>query len=71
MTDPTGVGAAQRMGAIALPCYATGQGLAPSHTSALSMLHLLAASTAGQLGTNAAQRTELVAEIHNEFEDLE
>lgn len=71
LTDPTGVGAAQRMGAIALPCYASGQGLAASHTSTLSMLHLLAAGTAGLLGTKASQRTELVAEIHNEFEDLE
>ncbi len=71
VTDPTGTAAAGRLGAIALPCYASSQGLMQSHTAVMSMLHLLAAATAGRLGASASQRVDLVAEIHDEFEDLE
>lgn len=71
VTDPTATAAARRLGAIPLACYASDPGLAPSHTAAMSMLHLLAGATADRLGASASQRMDLVAEIHDEFEDLE
>lgn len=71
ITDPTGVGAARRLGAVPLPCYTSGQTLTQSRTAAVSMVQLLAAAIASHLGVKARQRTELVAEIHDEFEDLE
>ena len=71
VTDPTGTAAAGRLGAIALPCYASSQGPLQSHTAVTSMLHLLTAATAGRLGPSASQRVDLVAEIHDELEDLE
>lgn len=71
LTDPTSAAAARRLGALAVPCHAMGQGLGPSHTTTLSAVHLLAVAMAARLGRGAASRLELIAQIHEELEDLE
>jgi DNA-binding MurR/RpiR family transcriptional regulator len=71
LTDPTSAATARRLGALVLPCHAMGQQAGPSHTAMLSAVHLIAGTIAARLGRGAASRLELIAEIHEELDDLE
>jgi DNA-binding MurR/RpiR family transcriptional regulator len=71
LTDPTSCAAAMRLGALALPCHAMSLEGGPSHTATLSALRLVALAISGRLGEGAARRGELIAQIHDELDDLE
>lgn len=75
VTDPTSRERFARLGGLPICCHvmgaALGGGLGLSHTTAVSMLRLLALATAERLGTPAQRRQELIAEIHDELEDIE
>jgi hypothetical protein len=54
-----------------LPCHVSSFGLRPSHTAIGSAIRLLAVTYAAQAGKSAQQRSEIIAGIHEELEDME
>jgi DNA-binding MurR/RpiR family transcriptional regulator len=71
LTDPRGRLAAQRFSRVVIPCHVASQGLGPSHTSLVSALRLIALALEVRSGAPATRRADLIAEIHEELEDLE
>jgi DNA-binding MurR/RpiR family transcriptional regulator len=70
LTDPIAAGSGTRIARIVLQCHMAAHGDQPSYTAALSVLQLVAANLASRLGARARQRLGLIAEIHEEIEDL-
>lgn len=70
LTDPVAAGSGTRMAHVVLQCHMATHGEQPSYTAALSVIQLLAANLASRLGIRARQRLGLIAEIHEELEDL-
>lgn len=62
---------AQRFSRVVLPCHASSFGLGPSHTALGSAIRLLAVTYASQAGKSAQQRSEIIAGIHEELEDMD
>lgn len=76
VTDPTSRERFARLGALPICCHVmgadlAGNGLGVSHTTATSMLRLLALAMADRIGAAALRRQELIAAIHDELEDIE
>ncbi len=71
LTDPVAAGSGTRMARIVLQCHMAAHGDQPSYTAALSVLQLIAANLATRLGARARQRLGLIAEIHEEIDDME
>jgi len=70
-TDQTYVGGAERFSQVVLPCHVTSLGLGPSHTSMTSVMRLLAVAYAEHVGDAAIKRMEIVADIHEELDDVD
>lgn len=68
ITDPTNAARARRHNATPLVCHISTPGLATSHTSVLSMLHLLAGTLSARLGIAAIRRRDLIAELREELD---
>jgi DNA-binding MurR/RpiR family transcriptional regulator len=62
---------ARKFASAVLPCHVASQGAGPSYTAMASAMHLLAVAFAGRAGDRAAERLELIAEIHEELDDTE
>ena len=62
---------ARKFASAILPCHVASHGLGPSYTAMASAVQLLAMSLAERLGERAAQRLDLIAEIHEELDDTE
>ncbi|MHB1110172.1 MAG: MurR/RpiR family transcriptional regulator, partial [Devosia sp.] len=62
---------AQRFSRVVLPCHVSSFGLGPSHTALGSAIRLLAVAYASQAGKSAQQRSEIIAGIHEELEDMD
>jgi DNA-binding MurR/RpiR family transcriptional regulator len=62
---------AQRYASIVLPCHVASHALGPSYTAIASAMRLLAMAVAERVGLRAAERLELIAEIHEELDDTE
>jgi hypothetical protein len=76
VTDPTSRERFARLGALPICCHVMGAdlgggGLGVSHTTATSMLRLIALAMADRIGAPALRRQELIAAIHDELEDIE
>ncbi len=71
VTDPTGAARARRHGAAALVCHISTPGSDSSHTTVLSMLHLVANAVAARLGTAARRRRELITDLREEVDSSE
>jgi DNA-binding MurR/RpiR family transcriptional regulator len=71
LTDPTSCAAGRRLGALPVACHAMSHEGGPSHTATLSTIRLIALAISGRLGSLAAGRGELIAQIHDELDDLE
>ena len=71
VVDPGSAAWARRFARLVLPCHGAGPHPGASNTALVSTIHLLAAALAARLGRSAAQRTGLLAEIHEELEDEE
>jgi DNA-binding MurR/RpiR family transcriptional regulator len=71
VTDYTFIGRAERFSQVVLPCHVTSLGLGPSHTSMASVLRVLAVSYADYVGDAAIKRSEIIADIHEELDDVE
>ena len=68
VTDPTNAARTRRHGATALVCHISSPGPETSHTTVLSMLHLLASALAVRLGTSALRRRDLIADLREELD---
>jgi DNA-binding MurR/RpiR family transcriptional regulator len=68
VTDPTGAARARRHGATPLVCHISTPGPESSHTTVLSMLHLVANAVAARLGAAARRRRELITDLREELE---
>lgn len=70
-TDQTFVGRAERFSQVVLPCHVTTLGLGPSHTTLASVMRLLGVAYAEYAGETSMKRTDIVADIHEELDDVE
>lgn len=68
VTDPTSAARARRHGATPLICHVSTPGPESSHTTVLSMLHLIAGALAARLGAAALRRRDLIADLREELE---
>nr|HMN88060.1 MurR/RpiR family transcriptional regulator [Bauldia sp.] len=68
VTDPTSAARARRLGATPLICHVSTPGAEASHTTVLSMLHLLANAVAARLGAAARRRRELITDLREELD---
>lgn len=71
ITDRTYMVQAQRFSRVVLPCHVSSFGLGPSHTSIASAMRLLALAFAAHAGQSAQQRSDIIADIHEELDDVE
>jgi len=71
VTDQMSTLWAQKYASAVLPCHVASHGLGPSYTAMASALRLLAIAFAERAGERAAERLELIAEIHEELDDTE
>jgi len=71
VTDQMSTLWAQKYASVVLPCHVASHGLGPSYTAMASALRLLAIAFAERAGERAAERLELIAEIHEELDDTE
>jgi DNA-binding MurR/RpiR family transcriptional regulator len=71
LTDQMGALWARKFASAVLPCHVASHGLGPSYTAMASAVHLLAVAFAERAGDRAAERLELIAEIHEELDDTE
>ncbi len=62
---------AQKYAKVVLPCHVSSHGLGPSYTALASAIRLLAVAFAERAGDRAAERLDLIAEIHEELGDTE
>lgn len=70
-TDQTYVARAEKFSRVVLPCHVSSFGLGPSHTAMASAIRLLAVAYAAHAGDAAIQRSEIVADIHEELDDID
>ena len=68
VTDPTNAARARRHGATPLICHISTPGLEASHTTVLSMLHLIANAVAARLGVVALRRRDLISDLREELD---
>ena len=68
VTDPTSAARARRLGATPLICHISTPAAEASHTTVLSMLHLLANAVAARLGQAARRRRELITDLREELD---
>ena len=68
VTDPTNAARTRRHGATALVCHISSPGPETSHTTVLSMLHLLVSALAVRLGKSALRRRDLIADLREELD---
>jgi len=68
VTDPTNAARARRHGAVPLVCHISTPGAEASHTTVLSMLHLLMGAVAARLGVAALRRRDLISDLREELE---
>jgi len=68
VTDPTNAARARRHGAVPLVCHISTPGPEASHTTVLSMLHLLANALAARLGVIALRRRDLISDLREELD---
>ena len=71
VTDQVGGLWAQRYASVTLSCHVASHGLGPSYTAMASAVRLLAVAYAERAGERAAERLDLIAEIHEELGDTE
>jgi DNA-binding MurR/RpiR family transcriptional regulator len=71
ITDKMSALPAQRYSSVVLPCHVTSYGFGPSHTAIASVLRLLTVIYATRVGEPAAQRADIIADIHEELDDTE
>jgi DNA-binding MurR/RpiR family transcriptional regulator len=71
VTDHSSTVWAQKYSKLVLPCHVGNQGLGASYTSIISAIRLLAMTYAERAGDTAAERLDLIAEIHEELDDTE
>jgi DNA-binding MurR/RpiR family transcriptional regulator len=71
LTDQMSALWAQKYASSVLACHVAGHGLGPSYTAMASAMRLLAVAYAERAGERAAERLELIAEIHEELDDTE
>ena len=62
---------AQKFASVVLPCHVASHGVGPSYTAMASAVRLLSMAFAERAGERAAERLELIAEIHEELDDTE
>jgi DNA-binding MurR/RpiR family transcriptional regulator len=68
VTDPTSAARARRKGALPVVCHISTPGPENSHTTVLSMLHLLANALAARLGPIALRRRDLITDLREELD---
>jgi DNA-binding MurR/RpiR family transcriptional regulator len=68
ITDPTNAARARRHGATPLICHISTPGPEASHTTVLSMLHLVANALAARLGVVALRRRDLISDLREELD---
>jgi len=68
VTDPTNAARARRHGGTPLICHISTPGPEASHTTVLSMLHLLANALAARLGVVALRRRDLISDLREELD---
>lgn len=68
VTDPTSAARVRRHGAVPLVCHVSTPGPETSHTTVLSMLHLIAGALSARLGTTALRRRDLIADLREELD---
>ena len=68
VTDPTNAARARRHGATPLICHISTPGPEASHTTVLSMLHLIANALAARLGVVALRRRDLISDLREELD---
>ncbi len=68
ITDPTNAARARRHGATPLVCHISTPGLEASHTTVLSMLHLIANALVARLGQSAVRRRDLINDLREELD---
>ncbi len=68
LTDPTNTARARRHGATALTCQVSTPGPEISHTTVLSMVHLIAAALAARVGAAAVRRRDLIDDLREELD---
>ncbi|MFN0191248.1 MAG: MurR/RpiR family transcriptional regulator [Aestuariivirga sp.] len=71
IADQLSLAWSQKYAKAVLPCHVASHGLGPSYTSISSVIRLLAVAYAERAGEPAAQRLEMIAEIHEELDDTE
>jgi DNA-binding MurR/RpiR family transcriptional regulator len=71
ITDKMSALPAQRYSSVVLACHVTSYGFGPSHTAIASVLRLLTVIYATRVGEPAAQRADIIADIHEELDDTE
>jgi hypothetical protein len=68
VTDPTSAARVRRHGATPLVCHVATPGAESSHTTVLSMLHLVGSALALRLGSLALRRRDLIADLRDELD---
>lgn len=68
ITDPTSAARVRRHGATPLVCHVATPGPETSHTTVLSMLHLIGAALSVRLGALALQRRDLITDLRDELD---
>lgn len=71
MTDQTFIARSERFSQVVIPCHVTSLGLGPSHTALASVIRLTAAAFAEHVGASAIKRSEIIADIHEEIDDID
>lgn len=71
LADPVGSLSMVRFASVVLTCHPSGVGAAGTVTTFASMIRLLTMAVAERIGRQAAQRTDLISEIHDELDDQE
>ena len=71
VTDPTNAARVRRHGATPLICHVSTPGPEASHTTVLSMLHLVANAVTARLGGIALRRRDLIADLREELDPQE
>ena len=68
LTDPTNIARAHRHGATALSCQVSTPSGEISHTTVLSMVHLIAGALAARVGATASRRRDLIDDLREELD---
>lgn len=69
--DSTSTSWVSRFASVVLPCHATMTAAGGASSTLVSMMRLLVLAVNEKIGTPAVQRADLIAEIHEEIDDLE